>query len=322
MEPTPHRPGLGSIPARAESRPAAPPRHRAGGVHPRACGEQARRTGHRGCGAGPSPRVRRAAAGLISATSAAGSIPARAESSLPDQGIHPPGTPFRATTKDPDIPATQPHKTPTRPHHAHAVEPTLTGTRNSNTRPPLPPTGRTHPHTSGEQDLGGRRGRRVSGPSPHVRGAGLEAPGACCQGAIPARTGSSSSGPWPPRRRRVHPRACGEQLAFKFCLAARSGPSPRVREAAQRRRPQGCRSGPPPRARGAAGPPEDTRRRLGSIPARAGSRQCWTGAPTKWQSRPNRNAQGQRVMTMPLAGRLAGGTAVSARYLGGRTVTG
>ena len=71
-------------------------------------------------------------------------------------------------------------------------------------------------------------------------------------GIIPARAGSSGTRPRPRFRNRDHPRACGEQGCRRHSGHGHAGSSPRVR---------GAGPGAP-----------DQRRRVGIIPARAGSR--------------------------------------------------
>ena len=87
-----------------------------------------------------------------------------------------------------------------------------------------------HPRVCGERQTRSARARRMSGSSPRVRGTRSCAGStlACarfipaCAGNAPART---------PRYRldTVHPRVCGERLAFLTDFHAASGSSPRVR---------------------------------------------------------------------------------------------
>ena len=72
--------------------------------------------------------------------------------------------------------------------------------------------------------------KRSRGSSPRVRGK-LHRRGPVDEGVrlIPARAGKTAKRRPLRRRRRAHPRACGENRGHPFCASARAGSSPRVR---------------------------------------------------------------------------------------------
>ncbi len=112
---------------------------------------------------------------------------------------------------------------------------------------------RVHPRGRGEQWLNRVARQPGSGPSPRARGAGRPQRGRLgVRGSIPAGAGSRTTAPTPPGFRRVHPRGRGEQIWVTYYSPTGLGPSPR--------------------ARGAAAPDVCGGRRVGSIPAGAGSR--------------------------------------------------
>ena len=108
-----------------------------------------------------------------------------------------------------------------------------------------------HPRACGENCRRCARTRRGPGSSPRVRGKlGHILGGRIERGLIPARAGKTSPPSGTCRRRRAHPRACGENRVMLRELSIAMGSSPRVR------------GKPHPPARGRAPP--------GLIPARAG----------------------------------------------------
>ncbi len=119
-----------------------------------------------------------------------------------------------------------------------------------------PPRGahrrRDHPRGCGEQTLVIDQAQYWAGPSPRVRGAGLQrVRRRPVEGTIPAGAGSSRPRGRARRICRDHPRGCGEQVSYLASWALGQGPSPRVRGAV------------------GAGPPEVPV--VGTIPAGAGS---------------------------------------------------
>ena len=114
---------------------------------------------------------------------------------------------------------------------------------------------RDHPRVCGEQRLKKSVIKMQSGSSPRVRGAGRVRRGReCPHGIIPACAGSSHRRCNQRGMARDHPRVCGEQLTVAVTVVPVEGSSPRVRGAAE---VNGLRD-----------------KRVGIIPACAGSRSC------------------------------------------------
>ena len=91
---------------------------------------------------------------------------------------------------------------------------------------------RDHPRASGEQKQIAYALRKDWGPSPHVRGAGVDRFGQShAEGTIPARAGSSPYGASARGCPGDHPRTCGEQGSAPARPPRPPGPSPRVRGA-------------------------------------------------------------------------------------------
>ncbi len=184
--------------------------------------------------------------------------------------------------------------------------------------------GRDHPRACRGQRAATHRHSAPPGPSPRVRGAaGLPSFFHLLPGTIPARAGSSG----PPAARgppcRDHPRACGEQAICALPGLIKLGPSPRVRGAgggpgAESREswdhPRACGGqllievrgvfleGPSPRVRGPADAVRQRDDRLGTIPARAGSRSAWRRRSRRFGDHPRACGE-QRVSYRPMPNR-------------------
>ncbi len=131
---------------------------------------------------------------------------------------------------------------------------------------------RDHPRTRGEHVQGDTELELVKGPSPHARGAPVDAGlHGLVGGTIPARAGSTvrSGCRWP--RRRDHPRTRGEHLTPNSLGNTSAGPSPH--------------------ARGAQPGGDSLAARKGTIPARAGSTRS-PGSPT-WPARDHPRTRGE-----------------------------
>ena len=93
---------------------------------------------------------------------------------------------------------------------------------------------RDHPRVCGEQRLKKSVIKMQSGSSPRVRGAGRVRRGReCPHGIIPACAGSSHRRCNQRGMARDHPRVCGEQLTVAVTVVPVEGSSPRVRGAAE-----------------------------------------------------------------------------------------
>ena len=87
-----------------------------------------------------------------------------------------------------------------------------------------------HPRVCGETEAILGLGHRHPGPSPRVRGNLFDDRQPLVDaGSIPACAGKPRSESCPGRRRRVHPRVCGETCRFRLRQSLGWGPSPRVR---------------------------------------------------------------------------------------------
>ncbi len=127
--------------------------------------------------------------------------------------------------------------------------------------------GGDHPRGCGEQTETRRFGSSLRGPSPRVRGAGVDRPlPALGVGTIPAGAGSSACTSGCSRTPGDHPRGCGEQHTPVKSPMAVAGPSPRVR--------------------GAADPPEHGLHVVGTIPAGAGSSWPTRGSGSRRRDHP------------------------------------
>ena len=89
---------------------------------------------------------------------------------------------------------------------------------------------KAHPRACGENGLHGRHERRLRGSSPRMRGK----PSAITAGRptarlIPAHAGKTRFRKRSPRRRRAHPRACGENFHVRRIAPPVTGSSPRMR---------------------------------------------------------------------------------------------
>ncbi len=236
---------------------------RQSGGHPRACGEQFRTVQTSSGIEGPSPRVRGAGGQRWRGRRRRGTIPARAGSrstrhtGSPPSGDHPRACGEQERRAAQDVAAVGPS-----PRVRGAVQPGRGCDRPLGTIPAragsrrCTPGGRwlrrDHPRACGEQDALFPPVEPSQGPSPRVRGAGIEhALHLLRPGTIPARAGSRTLPSTRRMWRRDHPRACGEQRCSGMPYMVAWGPSPRVRGAGHRH-------------------PVDARVR-GTIPARAGS---------------------------------------------------
>ena len=127
-----------------------------------------------------------------------------------------------------------------------------------NTEPLKPPriVPGDHPRMCGEHNFTGGTLSGCLGSSPHVRGALINAlPDLNGKGIIPACAGSTRQGRRPRGARRDHPRMCGEHRRFPHESVADAGSSPHVRGALRKQVDKG--------------------RKLGIIPACAGSTGAW-----------------------------------------------
>ena len=242
-------------------------------VHPRVCGEAAAGTIPILFGAGPSPRVRGSRRADRGGDRAVGSIPACAgkpwwsrptccgwrvhprvcgEATLPRSS---------ATSRPGPSPRVRGSRAaPLRPPLAVGSIPACAG--KPSPAPPAAPGRRVHPRVCGEARRRARPAAPVCGPSPRVRGSLPAGKGQAVHGgSIPACAGKPPAGPPRRRRRRVHPRVCGEAHPAREQRPLGGGPSPRVRGSrrapARRPRPAGsipaCAGKPGRRAIGTCG---------------------------------------------------------------------
>ncbi|EFW09860.1 hypothetical protein HMPREF9005_1166, partial [Actinomyces sp. oral taxon 178 str. F0338] len=97
-------------------------------------------------------------------------------------------------------------------------------------RPRAPLRRSAHPRVCGENPSSGRQFPPVRGSSPRVRGKPAPASSVLSRaGLIPACAGKTRARAPPRRRRRAHPRVCGENQAAAHGRDAVGGSSPRVR---------------------------------------------------------------------------------------------
>ena len=207
------------------------------------CGEQLRRLMPPSAYQEPSPRVRGAGRGPLDQAWFAGIIPR-----VCGEQFHLTDTGKALMGSSPRVRGAARGQCPDGRHHG--IIPARAGSSFRSGWPNW--CSRDHPRACGEQVPGLSSVDGTGGSSPRVRGAVCRCVcGICRVGIIPARAGSSTDRCAATSWRRDHPRACGEQKLATVKVFGRWGSSPRVRGAAERRRP------------GEAG--------RGIIPARAGS---------------------------------------------------
>ena len=244
-------------------------------VHPRVCGEACGTFSNKSPATGPSPRVRGSLEAIAEASGITGSIPACAGKPLILDAlvamlwVHPrvcgeaprwagrgcscrgPSPRVRGSLGPVDLRLPRPGSIP-----ACAGKPCGGPTRRGLLW--------VHPRVCGEARCT-RVPRRIRpGPSPRVRGSPSPcAPAPLGRGSIPACAGKPTPRRWPRRRRRVHPRVCGE-------AALTAPPGDRGR-------------GPSPRVRGSPLHPAPRDHLIGSIPACAGKPRSPSGSATgRW----------------------------------------
>ena len=222
---------LGIIPARAGSRLGLGFASVWIGDHPRACGEQMRKSVARMASRGSAPRVRGAAVQSCDAFGLGGIIPARAGSSTCSMactraaGDHPRACGEQrlamaysdyGSGSSPRVRGAGPKLKPTYAHGG--IIPARAGSRTwtelSKTRI------RDHPRACGEQAVTLPQLTLRMGSSPRVRGAGtVELRLNYLDGIIPARAGSRVRSWLRCDLLWDHPRACGEQVFAAICFA-------------------------------------------------------------------------------------------------------
>ena len=219
-----HRPEArdGSIPAGAGNPTKRRCRRRCSGVHPRGCGESASNSGADHPGHGPSPRVRGIPVRGAAGDGGAGSIPAGAgnpvchqSSSLP-RPVHPRGCGESQLLErglvdgggpSPRVRGIQRYPGPL----ADRLGSIPAGAGNPRSRAASTDARAVHPRGCGESGSGKTWLGAHLGPSPRVRGIrrrGREQP--VPERSIPAGAGNPPATSPCRRRRRVHPRGCGE----------------------------------------------------------------------------------------------------------------
>ena len=231
----------GSIPAGAGNPIASGSQPSMSRVHPRGCGESQRANPLFALNMGPSPRVRGIRQVRRGRRRCPGSIPAGAGNPVAcTRGgavmrVHPRGCgesyPRLTTSSIRAGPSPR-----VRGIHRHgwsraagsgsipagAGNPRPTGRRDLRQR--------VHPRGCGESRSMPRGSWSSSGPSPRVRGIlPLLGPQKVGRRSIPAGAGNPCRGPTRRAAARVHPRGCGESSGKPTAVAARRGPSPRVR---------------------------------------------------------------------------------------------
>ena len=249
------------IPARAGKTAASSTGSTPSTAHPRACGENWRRTVRLRPLMGSSPRVRGKLRWNSNVSGWGRLIPARAGKTQFHAGLPPPGglIPARAgktrragpsrtgCTAHPRACEENPPLRTARSRTGGSsprVRGKLAGTRPTTVPTGLIParagktwtlqrpahTGTAHPRACGENGLHGREVRLDPGSSPRVRGKRLQLGEKPVQrGLIPARAGKTAPAKSPARSRRAHPRACGENWANAGKELPFEGSSPRVR---------------------------------------------------------------------------------------------
>ena len=87
-----------------------------------------------------------------------------------------------------------------------------------------------HPRACGEDSRHELEQVVGGGPPPRMRGRRrCGSPCVCSPGTTPAHAGKTQPAAWSERRRRDHPRACGEDTAGATLLNRSTGPPPRMR---------------------------------------------------------------------------------------------
>ena len=148
-------------------------------------------------------------------------------------------------------------------------------------RSPTSITGHSaHPRACGENAATGLVEDAETGSSPRVRGKReLGCGGGLAERLIPARAGKTFSVSRLCRRRRAHPRACGENPVSLFLVGGGWGSSPRVRGKLHPARPLQRRRGLIPARAGKTGVDATAR-----VRDRAHPRACGENEPGKWQA--------------------------------------
>ncbi len=288
----PDRAGAGRlIPARAGSTIGSPWPTSTTPAHPRASGEHVPGSSGEPPQPGSSPRERGAQPGVSEAVREPGLIPARAGSTavvasgVLDGQAHP-----RASGEHDDFHYIDRAAQGSSPRERGALARVDGDGRGDGLIPARAGStdvaqsgilgGEAHPRASGEHSASASRPTISSGSSPRERGA--PRPRARCagrHGLIPARAGSTSSGPGLRGPSRAHPRASGEHPPRASHSAGPSGSSPRERGAQVEHR-----------AREAV-------ERL--IPARAGSTPDLGRRPRPWAAHPR--ASGEHTGALSLS---------------------
>ena len=233
--------GVRLIPARAGKTPGAAPGAPSPAAHPRACGENSRRTLCAAFTAGSSPRVR-GKHFFVSETEKSGRlIPARAgktrstRTSVKQNPAHP-----RACGENrPDLAGTgstggsspRARGKPVRAVHPGVHRRLIPARAGKTPITDLERRGpRAHPRARGENDHGAEGVEALGGSSPRARGK-LEGviPATRTVGLIPARAGKTWMWASMAARRRAHPRARGENHRVEPRSRALTGSSPRAR---------------------------------------------------------------------------------------------
>ena len=252
----------GLIPARAGKTHERYAGAHSSGAHPRACGENKIKGLKPDIQVGSSPRVRGKRHRGCVGWSIIRLIPARAGKTRStrlwrlSRRAHPRAcgenrpAPSRPGAFEGSSPRVRGKRGPVSATDSHArLIPARAGKTSTSSTPAGTP--RAHPRACGENVEPIAYATGGQGSSPRVRGKHPLAPLlAGVHGLIPARAGKTTSSPPPPRARRAHPRACGENECRRTGSPRGTGSSPRVR-------------GKPGGRRG-------DRRVAGLIPARAG----------------------------------------------------
>ena len=229
------------IPARAGKTRSGPHCPRRGPAHPRACGENGTSSPGSSAQAGSSPRVRGKRHRRHRQPVHRGLIPARAgktmrlSSAADTAAAHPRACGENQCTSAKDVftvgssprvrgkpyvgeqPALSRRLIPARAGKTQRVHHGF-------------PWSRAHPRACGENCSRTSPHGHWAGSSPRVRGKPAFSRGFRCRGRlIPARAGKTRPWPGATRRRRAHPRACGENFAPRSIRHPTPGSSPRVR---------------------------------------------------------------------------------------------
>ena len=192
---------------------------------------------------GPSPRARGAVTRTTLSQGSKGTIPACAGSSRLNaddrvpRGDHPrvrgeqPGVPEGGEFLVGPSPRARGADRILSPGRAdHGTIPACAGS--SISTPPRCPRTRDHPRVRGEQPTLPTLRRKIAGPSPRARGAGVPlVPPDQVTGTIPACAGSRPGCTGRPGARWDHPRVRGEQSSISSTAHSIVGPSPRARGA-------------------------------------------------------------------------------------------